>query len=300
MVWVDRNGTEQPIAAPPRRYQSVAVSRDGRHIATGIFEGTAILPQPDVWVYDVARGALSRITFDRTSSFPVWTADGSRVLFLDLSRREQRLEIRAATTGGTQVTTVLKLESVLAPTSLAPDGTLAGNVQRAGGTNARDTIGFARVTDGASGSARLQGLVDSPFVLTDPRFSPDGRFVAYESTESGRGEIFVMSYPDQRGKWQVSVDGGVMPRWAASGNELFFRNGDKLMAVDVEVSHGFRAGTPRMLFDKRYRAFAYDVSPDGRRFLMLKNAVGQDDTPDELHVVINWAEELRRRVPLPD
>ena len=127
------------------------------------------------------------------------------------------------------------------------------------------------------------------------QFSPDGKWVAYESNETGRNEIYVVPFPGPGGKSQVSTDGGAQPRWNRNGRELFFRSGAKMMAVDVETGAVFRAGTPRMLFEKV--SSDYDVAPDGRRFLMLKPAVTTTDS-SELHVILNWFDDLRRRVPL--
>jgi Tol biopolymer transport system component len=124
---------------------------------------------------------------------------------------------------------------------------------------------------------------------------PFGKWVAYESDESGRNEIYVVPYPGPGGKSQVSNDGGTQPRWNRNGRELFFRSGAKMMAVDVETGATFRAGTPRMLFEKV--SSDYDVAPDGRRFLMLKPAKTMTEST-ELHVILNWFDDLRRRVPL--
>jgi serine/threonine-protein kinase len=126
------------------------------------------------------------------------------------------------------------------------------------------------------------------------QFSPDGKWVACESDETGRNEIYVVPYPGPGGKSQVSTDGGTQPRWNRSGRELFFRNGARMMAVDVETGAAFRAGTPRMLFEKV--SSDYDVAPGGR-FLMLKPATATADS-SELHVILNWFDDLRRRVPL--
>ena len=136
---------------------------------------------------------------------------------------------------------------------------------------------------------------------TAPRFSPDGRWIAYASNESGRYEIYVRPYPGPGGKWQISADGGTEPLWNPKGRELFFRNGQKMMAVDYNAQPTFSAGKPKMLFEGPYvptpRSFPdYDVSPDGQRFLMLK-AVEQAQASAPINVVLNWFEELRLKEP---
>jgi dipeptidyl aminopeptidase/acylaminoacyl peptidase len=147
----------------------------------------------------------------------------------------------------------------------------------------------------ATADADLQPFLQSSFTLDEPQFSPDGRRVAYQSNELGRSEIFVVDYPGPGGKWQVSVNGGALPRWSRDGRELFFANGSSLMPVDVDAGPAFQAGTPRALVERPHQIFEYDVAPDGR-FLMLRPAA--DGQARELHVVINWIDELRRRVPL--
>ena len=120
--------------------------------------------------------------------------------------------------------------------------------------------------------------------------------VAYESSEGGRTEIYVVPYPGPGGRSQVSTDGGAQPRWNRNGRELFFRSGARMMAVDVETWAAFRAGAARVLFERV--SSDYDVAPDGTRFLMLKPSATAGDST-EIHVIVNWFDDLRRRVPLP-
>jgi serine/threonine-protein kinase len=135
-----------------------------------------------------------------------------------------------------------------------------------------------------------------------PRFSPDGRWLAYVSNESGRYEIYVQPYPGPGGKWQISTEGGTEPAWNYNGRELFYRCGNKMMAADIATQPSFAAGKPRMLFEGPYERSPatspnYDVSPDGQRFLMLKSAETGESAPTQINVVLNWFEELKRRVP---
>jgi hypothetical protein len=136
-----------------------------------------------------------------------------------------------------------------------------------------------------------------------PQLSPDGRWMAYASEESGRREIYVQAFPGPGGRWQVSSDGGNEPLWSASGRELFYRSGDRMMAVDISTNGEFLAGKPRPLFEGSYvlagggyaRA-QYDVSPDGQRFLMLKVVEQKSNPLTQIHVVLNWSDELSRRL----
>ncbi len=146
-----------------------------------------------------------------------------------------------------------------------------------------------------------QRLLQTPFLKTNPRFSPDGRWIAYESSQSGRNEIYVRPYPGPGGQSQISIDGGSEPVWSPTGRELFYRNGNKMMAVPILTEPRFSVGTPQMLFEAPYasvpvRVPNYDVSADGQRFLMIK-ATEPTTTPTQINVVVNWIEELKRRVP---
>jgi eukaryotic-like serine/threonine-protein kinase len=135
-----------------------------------------------------------------------------------------------------------------------------------------------------------------------PTFSPDGHWLAYGSDESGRQEIYVRSFPGPGGKVQISTEGGVQPAWARNGRELFYRNGDKMMAAAVETRPVFAAAKPKVLFEGHYEtgiyAFEpdYNVSPDGQRFLMIK-ASEQESPATQLNMVLNWSDELRQLAP---
>ena len=149
-----------------------------------------------------------------------------------------------------------------------------------------------------------QPFLRTPFTEGAATFSPDGRWLAYVSNETGRPEIYVQPYPGPGGKWQISIDGGTEPDWSRSGRELFYRSGNKMMAVETTTQPGFSAGKPRMLFEGPYLATvfpnamsaAYDVSADGQRFLMVKETE-QAAAPAQINVVQNWHEELKRLVP---
>ena len=151
-------------------------------------------------------------------------------------------------------------------------------------------------------SHQIQPFLRTAAFLDAPQFSPDGRWIAYASTESERREIYVQPYPGPGGKWQISTDGGTEPQWNRNGRELFYRSGDKMMAVDISTQSGFVAGKPKQLFEGHYAMNLlaradYDVSPDGQRFLMLKPTEQEQAAPAQINVVLNWTEELKRLVP---
>ena len=150
-----------------------------------------------------------------------------------------------------------------------------------------------------SGDRKPQVFLKTPFAEYNPRFSPDGQWLAYVSNESGREEIYVRHFPDPGAKWQISTDGGYAPVWLRDGQELFYRRADKTMAVDVRTRPAF--GSPRVLFEARYPTSTtgvsgYDVFPDGRRFLRPQQPE-PEQAATQVNVVINWFEDVKRRVP---
>ena len=159
-------------------------------------------------------------------------------------------------------------------------------------------IGAIRV----DGTEEPQVLLDTPYVELFPSLSPDGRFLAYTSEETGRREVYVRAFPDLTRKRQISTNGGSEPVWAKNGGELFYRENRKLMSVPVRTQPEFSAGRPELLFEGQYdlEPFGadvsnYDVSNDGQRFIMIGNA----EQSQQINVVLNWFDELERRVPTP-
>jgi serine/threonine-protein kinase len=299
LVWVTRSGAEQPLAAAVRGYAYPKISPDGGRVALTV--GTQ--QDSQLWLYDLVRGTLSRLTFEGNTNFgPVWTPDGRRIAFR--SNKEGQLNAwwqLADGSGGLE--RLASSENLQAPLSWSPDGQLLAYVEMAPTT--QQDIWVLRMGSSSPGQGRkAQLFLGTPFNEDAPQFSPDGHWLAYTSDESGRNEVYVQPYPGPAGKWQISTDGGTEPVWNHNGQELFYRSGDKMMAVDVATQPSFVAGKPRMLFQRQYVANLppgafpfYDVSPDGQRFLMLKPVEQSQAGPTQINVVLNWFEELKRRVP---
>ena len=287
LVWVDRKGMEQPVNAPLHNYVIPKVSPDGKRVAAGIEEADS-----QIWVYDLSRDTLSRLTFGGSSNVdPVWTPDGKRIVFKGAGNR--LFWQPADGSGVSEELTSSELSTNNIPGSWSPDGQ---NLVFAEDNSPVRNIWILPLKD-----RKPQRFVQSPSYETAPRFSPDGHWIAYDSRESGRDEIYVRPYPVPGGKWQVSTEGGTEPVWNPKGRELFYRVGNKMMAVDIIMQPTFSAGKPRMLFEGPYvptpRSFPdYDVSPDGVRFLMLKPSA-ELQGPSQINVVLNWFEELKQKVP---
>jgi len=287
LVWVSRNGTEQRLSAPTRNYVLPRFSPDGKVIAAGIEEA-----ESQIWLYDLSRDALTRLTFEGISNVdPIWTSDGKRIVF---KGDKNRLFWQPADGSGAAEDLISgDLSTNNLPGSWSPDG------QQLVLTEDRATrkIWIMPLKD-----RKPLLFDDSPLYETAPRFSPDGRWIAYSSTESGRPEIYVRPYPGPGGKWQISTEGGTEPVWNPKGRELFYRNAQKMMTVDYSAQPTFSASKPKMLFEGSYvstpRSFPdYDVSPDGQRFLMLRPAEEAQAAPTQINVVLNWFEELKQKVP---
>jgi serine/threonine-protein kinase len=290
LVWVGRNGAEQPLAASAHAYLAPRLSPDGRRVAVGTVEQDS-----QSWLYDLSRETLTRFTLEGNFNInPTWTPDGKRIGFE--SNKEGPYNIfwqLADGSGGLERLTTS--ENLHAPGSWSPDGQQLAFVEVNPMTGV--DIWVLRMSD-----RKAQPFLQTPSNESAPRFSPDGRWLAYVSDESGRYEIYVQPYPGPGGKWQVSTEGGTEPVWNRNGRELFYRSGDKMMAVDIATQPGFAAGKPRMLFEGRYELAPipianYDVSPDGQRFLMLKPSEQEQAAPTQINVVLNWFEELKQKVP---
>jgi eukaryotic-like serine/threonine-protein kinase len=303
LVWVDRNGREDPVPAPPRSYVYPRLSPDGSKVALDVRD-----QQLDIWIWDLARQTLTRLTFDPgEDEFPVWSPDGKRIAFSTTRNGGSTFLTNlfwVAADGTGQVEQLARGEHQAFPGSFSPDATRV--VVAGSGTDNNDDIGVVTVTaNGGGAKTQVQPLLHTSFSERNPHLSPDGHWMVYESDESGQNEIYVRPFPDvDSGRWQVSAGGGVQPVWARSGRELFYRNGPALMAVPIQTSPVFSAGKPTMLFQGLYLAGpggpTYDVSPDGRRFLMVKQGSNSPigaGMPFRFVIVENWIEELKRLVP---
>jgi serine/threonine-protein kinase len=289
LVWVDRNGVAKPLTEIERPYRSVRRSPDGRRIAVTVWN----VDQRDVWILDLARDTLSRLTFGSRGVRPVWTPDSKAVTFAS-SRAGGRFNIFTKPADGSDAVEQLTDVDYAIPCSWSPDGKILVFRERRAGTSF--DIGYLKLAE-----RQANYVVDSPYDERHPMLSPDGRWLTYTSDETGRREVYVQPFPGPGGKRQISNQGGTEPMWNPNGKELFYRNGNKMMAVTFRPGQELNPSAPVLLFEEPYEmdpdnySSNYDVSPDGWHFVMIR--IAEDLAPLKIIVVLNWHEELKRLVP---
>ncbi len=280
LTWVDREGKTQTPLTMPAAWVQVRISPDGTR---AVLRGADTQGNLDVWMVDLNRALPTRFTFEKTADGnPVWSPDNSRVVFRGLRNGDGDLFVRAAN-GTANEELLLKSSESKTPTDWSRNGSLLYTV-----TNSK--------TKNDVWVLPMEGeKKPRPFLVTDfnesgARFSPDGRFVAYQSNESGNDEVYVRSFPDGGGKWQVSKGGGAVPAWSRDGKQLFYSWLARLFAVDVTTAPAFQSGEPRTVYTM-LDGGEWDVAPDGR-FLVVQSSAQNAAAP--IKVVLNWQAGLKK------
>jgi len=289
LVWMDASGIPVPLAAPLRPYFEPELSPDGQRVAAAVNSGSS----EDVWVYDLARKVLNRLTFGPNNSAPIWSADGRRVIYRkDTTDGKVAIAWKPADGAGEEEVLLVGDRAVF-PTSASPDGKwLALSLQEKG--SAFDVYMLS-----LTGDHRLQPFITGPSDESGASFSPDGRWVAYRSNESGRYEIYVKPFPDAKGRWQISTESGGEVRWSPTGKELIYRRENQYFAVPVQTAGTFQAGAPRPFLRETFPRITslsgsvFSLSRDGKRILLTVSPKSES-TGVRLEVTTNWAEEMLR------
>ena len=279
LVWVDRGGRPTDIPAPQRPYYRARLSPDGARVALQINTPG----DRGIWTFDLRSGQLRRITFAGAHQYPIWSPDGTSLICL-LQQVDQGSIVSTPTEGGGSIHPLITSRWIKIPTSISA---------------ATGTLAYAEIdpvtrwdiwTVPLQGANKPRPIFRGPSNEADPHFSPDGRWLSFNSNESGQDEIYVVSYPALDRKWQVSVDGGVEAHWSSSGKELFYRSGDRMMALEVSAGATLNPSKPHLLFEGKYE-YGYDVSPDGTRFLMIRRS--EPEMPVTLlDLIVGWHDEM--------
>ncbi len=281
LMWVSREGLEEPVNDVLRTYTNPRIAPDGNRI---------VVQTGDLWTQDIARATYTHLasTDIQAGSFQIWTPDGRKVMY----RTSTGIHMRNADGGGSPELVAGTTEWDY-PASVTADG---------------ETLIFLRSSQETSfdiyelslkDPSKLRTVLKTPAYEGGAQLSPDGHWLVYVSNDSGQNEIYLRPYPGPDRRWPVSTQGGTQPKWNPNGKEIFYRNGSKMMAVDVSTAANVTLSPPRVLFEATY-AFGtgitianYDVTRDGRRFLMVKNEPGAG----RLNLVLNWFEDLMRLAP---
>jgi eukaryotic-like serine/threonine-protein kinase len=290
LTWFDRSGKPAGTVGIPGSYFNVRLSPDGRRVAV---DQTDLAGRSgDIWIHEPARGARTRLTFDPSSNVtPTWSPDGRQILFSSN---------RGLSSGGLY----LKNADGSGPEEeVADTGAVALLANVWDWSRDAKYILFAKGNElwSLSRPERLaKPLLQAKWTVRNAQFSPDGRWIAYASNETGGWEIYVSPFPSGAGKWQVSIAGGQEPRWRQDGKELFYVSAEgKMMALAVTAGASFKADSPVALFQTHRRqpvslpdVFSYDVSGDGQKFLILTKVDEANAAP--LSVLLNWASEMEK------
>jgi Tol biopolymer transport system component len=279
-MWFDRNGRVLGAVGQPGVYGNVSLAPSGKSAAVSV---TDIASQnTDVWIYDLLRASAKRLTFDPAiDRVPIWSPDAKRLVFT--SNRQFNIDLYMKNADGTQEEkSVVSDDFNKYPNDWSRDGKYI--------LYTRGPDIWAATVPELKSSLYMKAVS----VLRNGQFSPDGKWVAYASNENGKWEIYVTSFPEPRGKWQVSTGGGEQPRWRSDGKELFYLSSDnKMTAVPVTTGTKFDSGTAVALFQANPReqvslndVFVYDVRPDGQEFLINTNVRQAETAP--MSVVLNW------------
>jgi serine/threonine-protein kinase len=292
VAWLDAAGETQPLLAKPGAYERPRLSPDGQRLA--LDDGT------DIWVYEARRDTMTRLTFGGNNLNPVWSPDGRYIAFLGPGGMWW---VRSDGAGKPQP--LIRGKNLLVPFSFTPDGKRLAYQEQ----NPRTSFDIWTVTiesDGAGLRAgKPESFLQTPADERQPAFSPDGRWLAYDSNESGTYEVYVRAFPDKGGKWQISNAGGAYPIWSSNGHELFFRGDDNriMVATYAAKADTFVPDKPRVWSDKQLANRGilanYDLAPDGKRIAALMPAEGPEAQQTQNHVIFleNFADELQRKVP---
>ncbi|OLE66986.1 MAG: hypothetical protein AUG09_04790 [Acidobacteria bacterium 13_1_20CM_2_68_7] len=289
LLWVDREGVVAPLLADRRDFDVPRVSPDGRYLAVSVSEARRM----EVWIFDVANGSPRRLPSQGSDGLPLWGPGSASLTYVSLRAGAWNIFRRPA--GGDGVPELLASdEHPLSPSAWSPDGRALLYTVADPGTRG-DIWMLTRGRD-----SRPRPLIRTAADEWGAVFSPDGRFIAYTSDESGRNEVYLRPYPGPGERRQLSTAGGYGPVWNRSRSEVFFRSGDTMMTASVSTRPALSVGAPSPLFDLKFKGPSagspnYDATPDGRRFVLIGGG-GRLSSPAQIHVVLGWLEEMKRRV----
>lgn len=293
ILWFGRDGKQEGAVAQQERYYYPALSPDGERLAASLFNSTNGLA--NLWILDLKRGTKSRLTFGSgVQARALWSPDGKTIYYSSDEKSLQHVYSKLADGSGQEQAVIENPDEQEVPNSISPDGHYLVYTRHA---LKEQSHGYELWILPLTGGGKPFPVVQSAFDNTNAAVSPSGKWMAYQSTESGRNEIFLTAFPAGGAKWQVSTSGGSDPEWRGDGQELYFMDlSDNMMALDVDVSGGTpKLGVPHVLFQAigvQRQVGSYVVEKDGKRFLINSGSTKQEGEP--LTLVTNWTEELKK------
>jgi Tol biopolymer transport system component len=284
LVAVDRQGKVTSLSEIHRAFEDMCPSPDGRRVALTI-EG----PTWGIWIFDFDRGTLTRFTFDNDSRDPLWSPDGKRIAYGSFRDGRYGIYWKNADGSGKEERLTPPSEKWHYPLAFTPDSRMMLYGEE-GPAFGNDVWSIS-----LDAERKATPVFNSRFNEGNATLSPDGRWLAYSSDESGRLEVYVQAWPTTGGKWLISADGGERPRWSPDGRELYYRKGTKLMGVSIEARPTFAAGKARLLFEGEFQEAGhdYDLLDRGSRFLFIKE-LEQKSNASQINIVLNWFDEVKR------
>jgi eukaryotic-like serine/threonine-protein kinase len=299
LMWLDRKGNVLGKVADSIAYNGERISPDGKRVALALGD-----PKPDIWILDLARGARTRLTFDSSiHSMPSWSADGQRVMYITQTGINLAMgsSIRSKQSSGTgQESIVLDGSSATPPTNFnwpqwTPDGKYLAYQRQDGPANATF---WAQSTTGDTKPFQVLAPQSTQGAIIQTRLSPDGHWLAYTSTDAGREDVYITTFPTASGRWQISQNGGGYPLWRGDGKELYFfgLSDSTAYAVSLKINGAqVEPSVPQALFVVRNTSsvgYIFDVAPDGQRFLVPMSP--NENTALPMSLVVNWTALLNK------